>query len=168
MSDKKQTVKQLRLNAARLLKGIDNSSVAIRSHQNKIGDYIPELQETLSALSNTNGATTVSKVKQKIVKAPKDAKKSMEKDERPPLLQLIKDYVSANGGQVLRKDLTNYVINEYNWSRLSLALQLKKTDIFNNEGSYVKLVSKVQVETTDDSENLVSSVAGDQTISQAL
>lgn len=195
MANKQPTVKQLQSAASRLLKGIDNSTAAIKSHQTRIGEMVPELRQTLTALSNTTPKPVVKAVarvekaavktakkvpvkKEKTAKKdrPKPVKKAEATGERPALHNAV-GIVLAETGPLSKADLHRELQTRYGFnSKPSLysVLKSRSNEFVTGSGGLVSLASHskdvvVSSYTAKDEVNeFVNKVASDQSVAQAL
>lgn len=168
-----KTVKQLQTQANKLLKGIDNSALIIKNQHAKISSYIPELKETMTALSNINAApkekTAIKAVKPPVVKPPKTAKAKETKKEtgekhttRPSLRDATIELLKLLGPQTkqnLMKELSSrFGFNSrpgfYNLikkeSSIFAMYETDKVHLIQPELSTLNQVSKFVKETSKD------------------
>ena len=191
MTKKPASTKQLLITTSRLLKGIDNSTGAIRSHQKKIDAALPELKEALSALSVSSQTPVAAKADKKVAaskpakadkkapkpekaakaapKAAKAAKPEKNKADRPQLKSVVTAILTAER-RVSKKALLDTVTKKHGYSRPSFSNLLKKNEalfLVDSEG-FVTLATSKSNGSMEDVENLVNEVAQDQSTAQAV
>lgn len=190
---KKQTPKQLQIQAGKLLRGIDNSTTAIKAHQKKIDEALPALKQTLVSLSApaevkaakpTKAEKTEKKAKPEKVKAvakpPKTEKKAEKKpakaekkaakpDENRPPLKTVATEILTEKKRVSRKDLYTAVA-KHGYSRPSFANMLKKNgELFTvDKEGFVTLVNGKSSEDSEDVDTFVNNVTQDTATAQAI
>ena len=158
MTKKPASTKQLLITTSRLLKGIDNSTGAIRSHQKKIDAALPELKEALSALSVSSQTPVAAKADKKVAaskpakadkKAPKPEKaakaapkaakaakpEKAAKAAKPeknkadrPQLKSVVTAILTAERRVSKKALLDTVTKKHGYSRPSFSNLLKKNE----------------------------------------
>ena len=119
-----------------LIKGIDNSAIAINKHKTNVEINISRIREVLSGLSDT------SQVKKSQVKKSQVKKSQVKKSStKPKIKDAIIKCITNNDEPMLKITIYNEIINKYgNWSKQYFYNALKDKKLFKDVGGKIKMV----------------------------
>lgn len=173
----KKTKKQMVIFAESLIRGIDNSMVAMDKHNSIIKGKTVQLRDVLTGLSNVE--TPVVELKSNKISTVKSKfpilKKSFNKSEtiasvnRPTIKEAIKEIIISSGPKS-KTALYNEVTVKYGkWSKQSFYNALKDQNLFKEEEGTITIVKCTASRTSDEeAKNFVEKVVSDQTVATTV